>query len=357
MDNNRELVVQIQRFTASTVSMLDLLKTACSKQDKTELTDRDIRSIDRFLTSSQAFIDQMRDTDNEFDFTRFIRKAFTTLKIKEHCEYLVNKDKRLFEVRDNDNKIQTILAGIDLKIGYNALTEPDTVSFWQYMYLFTSSVFHLIKTSNETAFEKKYQYVTETLEILEADIAKTGVMFNNQIFNPFLGVGNNRTGSGYSVEEMFTGGELPKQQSVSIESVLSMLGVDKMFDEKKLQEELKGFTDEHASQATDKIVGLLGASDKPEVREVCNTLIKDIVADFKINGMSNVGETLKKVAENAKMTIDPNKMKQTAHSMKGFMANGQEAMKDMKDANGNPIGQQLMNSMNIPLSMMNMMNK
>lgn len=353
--DNRELVVQIQSFTASSISMLNLLREACLKTNDNGLSERDVKSRERFLNSSLAFIEQMKDPDNDFDFTRFIRKAFTTLKIERQCEYLINKDKLLFEVRDANNKIMTILPGIDLKIGYACLIESDITLFWQYMYLFSSSVFNLIKKSNENAFESKYIHVTNTLTKLELDISKTGVLFNNQIFNPFIGVDG--CVEPCSIDDMFTGGELPKQQNVSIDTVLSMLGVDKLFDEKKLQDELKNFTDEHASEATDKIVNLLGAGGNAEVREVCNTLIKDIVYNFKENGIANVGDTLKKVADNARNSIDPNKMKQTASSMQHFIAHGQETMKDMKDANGNPIGQQLMNSMAVPLSMMNMMNK
>jgi hypothetical protein len=136
-----------------------------------------------------------------------------------------------------------------------------------------------------------------------------------------------------------------------------MLGVDKMFDEKKLNEELKEIGDKQINEATEKIVGLLGASNNPEVKDVCNILIQDIVNNFKENGISNIGDTLKKVAENAKKNIEISKMKKTAESMKFFMANSQNNMKDMKDANGNPIGQQMMNSMAIPLNMMNFMNK
>lgn len=351
---NRDMIVQIQRFTASSISMLNLLKSTCvTKMTNDKLSESQIRSRDRFLNASQSFVDQMKDPNNDFDFTRFIRKAFSTLKLEQHCEYLVNKDKALFEARDINNKIMTILPGIDLKIGYYWLEETENNLFWQYMYLFSSSVFNLIRITNASTFERKYSHVIETINKLELDISKTGVMFNNQIFNPFIGVDG--CSEPCSINDMFTGGELPKQQTVSIDSILSTLGVDKMFDEKKLQEELKNFTDDHANEATDKIVGLLGASDKPEVREVCNTLIKDIVHGFKENGVSNIGVTLEKVANNAKISIDPNKMKQTASSMQYFMKNGQETMKDMKDSNGNPIGEQLMNSMAIPYNMMNFM--
>ncbi|VBB18295.1 hypothetical protein YASMINEVIRUS_758 [Yasminevirus sp. GU-2018] len=353
--DNRETIIQIQRFTASSISMLNLLRTACLRMNDAELSERVVKGKARFMTSSQSFIDQLKDPETDFDYTRFIRKAFGTLKTTTHCEMLVNRDGKLFEARDEDGKIMTILPGLDLKVGYNFLDEKETVVFWQYMFLFSSAVFRLIKASNESAFEKKYVHVANAMTSMEAEIAKTGIMFNNQIFNPFIGVGDDKTG--YSVNEMFTGGELPKQQNVSIESVLSMLGVDKMFDEQKLQDELKNFNEQHATEATDRIVGLLGASNNPEVREVCNVLIKDIVSNFKQNGINNVGDTLMKVAENAKKTIDAKKMQQTAESMKYFMANSQETMKDMKDANGNPIGQQLMNSMAVPLSMMNLMSK
>lgn len=354
--NNKDMIVQIQHFTASSISMLNLLREECLKKNNNDLTERTIKGKERFMNSSQTFVDQLKDSDNNFDYTRFIRKAFGTLKTAEHCEFLVNKNSKLFEARDSDGKIMTILPGLDLKIGYGFLDQDKIAVFWQYMFLFSSAVFRLIKSSNESMFDKKYAHVATTLTVIDSDIAKTGILFNNQIFNPFLGVGDETT-SKYSVDELFTGKELPKQHNVSIESVLSMMNINKIFDEKKLQDELKNFDETHATEATDRIIGLLGANGNPEVREVCNTLIKDIVLNFKQNGLSNIGDTMMKVAENAKKTIDSNKMKQTAESMKHFMANSQETMKNMKDADGNPIGQQLMNSMAVPLSMMNMFSK
>lgn len=351
--DNRKMITQIQCFTASSISMLNLLRTACTRMHDNKLSEKDLRSRDRFMNFSQNFINQMKDPEDDFDVPKFIRKAFGTLRIEKHCEFLKEKNIKLFEVRDGNNKIMTILPGLDLRIGYACLHEDEVVLFWQYMYLFASSVFHLIKDANEAAFEKKYMHINDVLKIIETDISKTGVSFNNQIFNPFIGVGDDA--EKYSVNEMFTGGTLPKQQSVSIGSIISMLGVDKLFDEKKLQEELKDFTEQRATEATDKIIGILGANDNPEVREVCNTLIKDLVGNFKESGFTNMGDTLAKVAEKAKGSIEPDKMMKTAKSVKNFMYNSKESMKDMKDANGNPIGQQLIDSMAIPLSMMKFM--
>lgn len=351
-----ETIKQLQRFTASSISMLTLLQDACErkKSENENIDSKLLKNMDKFLEQSKIFVRQMRDPNEDCDMTHYIRKAFDTLKITSHCEMLDKKSENLFRVKDEQGRIMTILPGINIIVGYSLLTPEEIPTFWQYMYLFSISVFRLIEGSNQKVYAKqKYTHILDMLTKLESEIAKTGVMFNNHMFNPFIGVGE--SGGSYGVADMFTGGELPKQQNVSIESVLSMMGVEKMFDEAKLKEELQNFSVESATEATDRITAMLGASDNPEVREVCNTLITDIVSNFKENGISNIGETLMKVANGAKTKIDGNKMKQTAMTMQHFMANSQEMMKGLKDQNGNPVGEQLMNSMAVPLSMMKMM--
>ena len=354
-NSNKETVNYIQRFTASSISILNLLQTACEKQKDEDLTIRDVRAKNKFKESSQKFINTMKDPEEEFDYTRFIKKAFTTLKTKEQCDQIVNKNPDLLNIRDRDNKIVTILPGLDLKVGYNFLSNEEKEVFWQYMYLFIDSVFCLIRSSNPVKFPR-YTHVIETLTFIETELGKTGVMFKDQIFNPFVGIVDTVDGDGYSVEQMFTGGELPKQHNMSIDSVLDMLGVSKLFDVKKLEQELREGGDKQIEEATEKIIGLLGATNNPDVKDVCNILVQDIVNDFKENGISNIADTLKKVAGRAKQNIEISKMKKTAESMKYFMSNSQDKMKDMKDSSGNPIGEQLMNSMAVPLSMMNFMN-
>jgi hypothetical protein len=352
-NTNKDTVIYIQRFTVSSISLLNLLQSVCTNQPTDKIQGKDRKAVDKFIESSQKFIDTMKNPDEDFDYTRFIKKAFSVLKTEEQCIQIKEKSSDLLNIRDGENKIVTILPGLDLKIGYKFLSESEKINFWQYMYLFIDSVFCLIKITNPIKFPK-YEHVVETLKFIEVELSQTGIMFKDQIFNPFIGIGDNLTE--YSVDQMFTGGELPKQHQMSIDTILSMMGVDKMFDETKINEQLKGIGEDQVNEATEKIIGLLGASDNKEIKDTCNTLIQDIVNNFKENGISNIGDTLKKVAENAKKTIDITKMKKTAESMKNFMANSQEKMKDLKDAKGNPIGQQMLNSMSVPLSMMNMMN-
>lgn len=341
---NKDKIIQIQRLTASCIGMLNLLQTACEKQEQT-------KAKIKFIDTCKTLINQMKNTD-DFDYSKYVKKTFDVLKIQACCKLLEAKDKKLFELRDDEKRIMTLIIGLDLKIGYNCLSDNECTNFWQYFYLYASAVYHLINLVNKNAYDGKYTHVKKTLEFIENDIAKTGIMFNNQIFNPFLGYESNGE---YGIDKLFDGKELPKEGNISIESMLSLLGVEKFFDEAKINEELKNIDDEQIHVATDKIVELLGASNNAEVKEVCNTLIVDILANFKQNGLNNIGDTLKIVAENARNKIDINKMRKTADSMKYFMNNSQDLMKDMKDDKGNPIGQQLLNSMAVPLGMINSM--
>lgn len=356
-ESDKKMICQMQRFTVSAIGMLNLLQMACVKKEDTSLPPKIVKSKKVYMESSQSIIDNLKNNNGDnSDHTRIIKKAFNTLKTETQCKFIQEKNPELFNTRDNNNKIITILPGIDLRVGYEFLDEGEKKQFWQYFYLFSSSVFNMIKYTNEKKFEK-YTHVCETMKFIEEEMSKTGVLFNNMVFNPFIGLNVDNTGKNYSVDELFTGDALPNKQDVSIDSILSMMGVSKMFDEDKLNEELKGIGDKQINEATDKIVSLLGAGDNSDVKDVCNNLIQDIVLNFKENGIGNIGETLKKVAENAKVRIDSNKMKKTAESMKYFMENSQEKMKNLKDEDGKPINQQLLNSLAGPMSMMNMFAK
>lgn len=351
--DNKKMVSQMQRYTASTIGVLDILRTACEKTDETNLSKSELRTMTRFMEASEKFIDSLKKQTEDLNYTRPIKKAFNTLKEGNACELLKNKDSELFNLRDKNNRIITLMPGMDLRFGYKFLEEDEKKHFWQLIYLFCYSVFNMIRLTNSEKITK-YPMILEMTEFLEKELGKTGVMFNRQIFNPFIGIDGNKTEFG--VNELFTGGVLPNKQSVSIESVLNMLGVDKLFDEKQLNDQLKNIGDEQINEATSKITDMLGAANNPDIKEVCNTLIQDIVLNLKENGISNIGDTLMNVAKNARGKIEMDKMKKTAASVRSFMQNGKEKMKDMKDAEGNPIGEQLINSLAVPMSMLNRMN-
>lgn len=348
---NKELVIQIQRFTASSIGLLNLLCDVCNTllQDNKNISQKEYNVTTKFLTSSQKFMTDIKQNSDGFDSTRFVKKAYSALRTIDGCNYLKNKDAALFSMRDENNRIVTIISGIDLRIGYRLLNANQIEQFWQYMYLFSSSVYNMIKNANTIKFNNQL-HVNDTLQYIESALTKTGVVFNNMIFNPFIGLGESN--EQYSLNDMFTGDALPKEHKMSIDNVLNMLGVDKMIDEHKLDEQLKELGQEQVNEATEKIASLLGAENNAEIKEVCETLIQDIVANLKENGINNIGTTLQKVAQNARGKIELSKMQKTAESMQHFMANSQEKVKNLKDADGNPIGQDILNNLSLPMNML-----
>jgi hypothetical protein len=353
--DNKNLVIQIQRFTASSIGLLNLLQDVCNTRilNDDNISEKEKTLTTKFLNSSKKFITDIKQNTDDFNSTRFVKKSYTALRTIEGCNYLKTKDSKLFSMRDENKRIVTIISGIDLRIGYRLLNEEQLEHFWQYLYLFSSSVYNMIKHVNIIKFNNQI-HVNDTLQYIENELTKTGVIFNNMVFNPFIGIGENK--EQYSLNEMFTGKELPKEHKMSIDNVLNMLGVDKMLDEHKLDEQLKDIGQEQVDEATEKIASLLGAENNAEIKEVCETLIQDIVVNLRENGISNIGETLQKVAQNARGKIDMGKMQKTAESMKNFMTNSQEQVKNLKDDNGNPIGEELLNNLSMPINMLKSMN-
>lgn len=351
---NKNLIVHIQRFTASSIGILNLLQDVCNiRISDNNISQKEQNLITKFLNSSNRFISDIKQNTESFNSTRIVKKAFSALKTVNACNYLKSKDSKLFSMRDENKCIVTIISGIDIRIGYRLLSETQINQFWQYIYLFTSSVYNMIKNANPTKFNN-HIHVSETLKYIENDLTQTGVIFNNMVFNPFIGIGENN--EEYSLNDMFTGDTLPSEHKMSIDNVLNMLGVDKMFDEHKLDEQLKDIGQEQVNEATEKIASLLGAQNNTEVKEVCETLIQDIVLNLKQNGISNIGDTLQKVAQNAKGKIELSKMQKTAESMKQFMANSQERVKNLTDENGNPIGEDILNNLSTPMNILKSMN-
>jgi hypothetical protein len=62
-------------------------------------------------------------------------------------------------------------------------------------------------------------------------------------------------------------------------------------------------------------------------------------------------QTAKSVTDKIRTSIDPNKMKKTAGQLSSFLQNSEAKIKDMKDEKGNPIGSQLMETLEAPLKM------
>jgi hypothetical protein len=346
--SDRDLLVHIQRLTASTISLLEVVVGRLNSLDEKDLVGKGILARVRFNDNSNKFISEIKENNNDFDFGKFIKKIFNIFRETNVINMLKNKDKNLF-IQKDDGKVVTIIPGVDLNFGYKYLLENEKDLIWQYIFLIVSTVYNAMCITNGEKINK-YPYVLETLKYLEIELKKTGIMFSGKIFNPYIGL---HSSEDFGVDQLISDNKLkaPIKEDISIESILNIMGVSGMIDREKLEAQLKSIDDVQINEATEKISKLLGGDQ--EMKDVYGTLINDIVGKLKENGLNNFDETVKQIANNARGTIGDKKMMHTAKNMKKFMKGKDDIFKNLKEGGG--INEELLRSLSLPLDLLNML--
>ena len=248
--SDRDLLVQIQRMTASIISYLELMAGSLKGIDESKLIGKGVMARDRFINNSEIFINEMKNNSADFNYGKFIKKSFTIFRETKAINMLKNKDRLLFTQKDN-GRVITIIPGVDINFGYKYLNETDKDLFWQYMFLFVSTVYNSMAITNGDKINK-YSYVLETLEYLENELKQTGIMFSGKIFNPYIGLNGDNN---LNVDQLLVKNNIKPvgDQDISIESILDMMGVNGMIDREKLEAQLKTIDDAQINEATEKI--------------------------------------------------------------------------------------------------------
>ena len=349
-------VVWMQQFTAACVALLKLLRRY-SENKVEELNaeanpnPRALQAYSKFNESVDRYVTSLQD--GSFDFQKILRKIYDVLKTKETTQMVRESDDALFELRNEQNKIISILPGINIRLTYSLLSEEDRIFFWQYFHLMTLSTFNIFHHHNPRKVAS-LQHVMEMIQEIGPSLHKTGIMVDNKIFNPYLGLGG--SDEKYGMEDMFANTiQLQSGEQLSLEAVLNTLGVGNLVNEEELNAKLESLKESDLEVATDQIVNILGAGGDPNTRNVCNKLVRNIVEELKVNGIANVGNVLKAVAEKSKSEIQVSDMRNTMGYVQSFMNDGQEKLKNMKDENGNPIGEEVLNTISTPMAMMKAM--
>jgi hypothetical protein len=326
---------------------MDLESIKLKQIQPSDLTSQQKKNFDKFMSGSLSLMNKLKDED--FEFGKFIKKAFKILQTKKSTDYLLNEDFNLFKQKDSDNKYITIIKGVDIRFGCKFLTNTrDKTLFWQHMNLFSVAIFRLIEFSNKDKM-KKYKTVKPTTLELEKRIAKSGLIYGDGIFNPLIGI--HELGDNYSIDDLFYNVEKSEVSGngLSINSVLKLMGMDKILSSDKLKEELEKINDEDIDKATDIISQLFGEEKNDDSKEIYGTLIKDMIDGFKKNGLDNPEKTLNKLSETMDKKLNKSKLEKTMNGVSNFLNNGEENLKKMKDKDGNPVGEKIMEQMKGPM--------
>lgn len=344
MDKDLELVNRQTHFVSAVVSLIQMAKdksqsielTLTPAQQKTHLKFRD--TCDNILaeyTTDNAGVDQ----------GRIIKKVFKTLK--DNIEHLKTKDVSLFTKRNSENKIITIIPGLNLGLIVSYFSEEEVARLWQYVYMMFVSSLRMIYMVNES---RKKPELLDVLTTFETELGKSGMLVCGKVFNPYVGLGAD---SIEGVDELLKSADGIKSTggAMSTGGMLSMLGIDKMMDVGELSKKLKNISQSDIDEATKNITDLLGASGDSDVKEVCSTLVNDIVADLKVNGLDSFSTVAERISEKIGDKFDANKMKKTALKMGNMVNNSGDLLKNLKYKDGKPIGEDILRHLSVSLGL------
>jgi hypothetical protein len=121
---------------------------------------------------------------------------------------------------------------------------------------------------------------------------------------------------------------------------LGKLGVDKLMDPSALADEIKKFDDNDINETINTLTSMLG--NDSDVKDVCTTMVKSVLADIQKNGLENMFTIAERVSGELGDKIDPNKMAKTAEGMTNLINNNKDNLNDIKDDKNSPLGPDLL---------------
>ena len=340
---NLSIAINHKYFTTSFIDFLAYTKSKSNEHvNKLNKNHLKLRSVCDDLTVGFG------EDNKEFDQGRIIKKVYKVLTQNLDKIY-PEPDKSIFTMKNTKNEIVTIIPGLDIGLVANMFGVEDVNKVWGNIYLMYISSVGMISTINT---HKKDERLSSVIPKLKEKIISMGLLSEeSKLFDSYIGTTNDE----YNVKNMFEAvGDFKAPSGPSMEDMFKLAGMDKLVNIDQLNDQLKNIKQDDILEATNSITKLLGAEGDNDIAETCKTLVEGIVNDLRENpsgGIQNMFETAKAVTEKVGSKIDKNKMKKTASQVSNFLKNGEDNLKNLKDEKGNPLGGDLMKSLEGPLKM------
>jgi hypothetical protein len=351
---NFNILINNKHFVTSLIEILTMLSNKSKELNIEELDLNQKHNVIcykdhvRLRKSCAALIHNFTSPNPESGFTEgpLIKKVYKTLT-QNMDHFFPESNLDLFYLQNANGAVITIIPSIDIGLVARRMTEEELKGLWGYLYMLYISAVGMILEANE---HKKEGKVWEILPAMRERVTKLGLMKDGKIFNPFIGL-QGESGN-YDVETMFSNVDKTTPSGPSMEDMMKLTGVDKLIDVSQLKDQLNNVKQEDISEATKNITKLLGAESDQDVNDVCSTLVEGIVTELRANpdaGIKNLFEITGKITETMGNKLDKGKMAKTATQLFNFLQNGESNLRKMTDEQGNPIGEKIMKSLEVPL--------
>ena len=340
-DNKNQVLFVMQGFFIYSVkNLVNFLKTKSENLvEEKKLPENKLEAHRKLKNTCEEIILEFTSSsstmdDSTVDQVKIIKKVFYVLK--DNMELLEKRDAKIFTIRNEENKITSIVPGININLLYEYLDESEQKKVWFYLFaLFVSSV-TLVYSNTPEAKHKK-----SVLDIV-AKLKKEMVTMSKELgtdmvaYNVFMGINNDS--SEINMDSLMST-EITIPGTEANAGFLGNLGLGNLMNLGSLSEEIKKFSDNDIDETIDTLGELLG--NDSDVKDVCSTMVKTVIEDLKINGVENLFDIAQRVSSKLGGVISHDKMAKTAFKMGDLMENNKDKLKDLKDENGNPIGENI----------------
>ncbi len=347
-NKNKILFIMQGYFLYSVKSLVTMIKTKSETMAKENKLQQGKEEAHRKLrTTCDDILNEFKSSmdDSGVDHVKIIKKVFYVLK--DNMLLLEAKDAKLFTIRNQEGKITSIIPGINLNLVYEVMDDAEKKKVWFYLYaLFVSSVNLIYSNTPENKHKKS---VLDMVDKLRKEMVITSKELGTEFmaFNVFMGVSDTDTGDINMDSLMSKDINIPGTEANA--GFLGNLGLGNLMNLNSLSDEIKKFTDNDVNDTVDTLGELLG--NDSDVKDVCSTMVKTVIDDLKNNGVENIFDIAQRVTSKLGGVISPEKMAKTAHKMGDLMENNKDKLKDLKDENGNPIGENLFKQFQSTFSM------
>lgn len=282
-----------------------------------------IYDLNRYSPSKEA--EKVLEIYSDLDMAKVIFRTYHLLK--DNSDIITNKNDTLF------GQPFIVLPSIDISTYWPNLIRGQKDKLWTYLniLLIQSDILmnHKNPMKNEPDIPTKLTENSDAQAKLE--------------FNPYVGISPNgqTENKDYGVNEMFANiptFEDDKPTGAGIESLIGMMGVNKMINLEELSDQLKNMKKEDIENATNNIKGFLGSNVDEKTTNLITDMLSNISDELKNSEMGS-GDPFKKilsvaesVAGKMRPTIDKDNI-----DVSQLINSTQVFANQCKDKDGNPM--------------------
>jgi hypothetical protein len=342
-------------FNTSLTEVLNILVNKSNTVDTSLLSVKITKAHKRLRDTCEKLKGGFSLNNENYDQSKIIKKIYKVIT-QYISKFYPEPSTELFRLKNESGEIITIIPGVDINLIIPLMSESEIDNLWNYMYVMYISSVSIISIVNEHKKGKVYEIMPDMRE----RVVKSGILNGGGESNPFFGLFSNNHQE-YDINDMFKNVDnIDDPASDIMSSLFKMSGIEKLIDTDSLGDQLKNIKQEDITEATKSITKMLGAEDDEDITEVCNSMVEDVVKNLTNNsdkGIEGMRETIKNMSSKISSNVDNKKLSKVLGKLSTFMENGEENLKNLKDENGNMIGESIFESLKGPLEMLQNMKK